>query len=143
MKVDFDYQKPLDEILTEVLRMDEILEEQKVPLMKKIGAEVKKQVKDILPRSTSQNDGYSSGGGYEHMQDDIRIYVNNKYTGVTGVSVYGGRDTGYKWHMLDDGTRNPDGSVHTKATHFTSKAMKAAEPRIEQLLENLTSEVIK
>ena len=136
MKVDFEYQRPLDEIVAEVLRMDQIMEGEQEELMSEIGKEIKKEVKSLLPKSDSE---------HKHMRDDIKVTVNGKRkkTGITGVTVHGGKETAYKWHMLDDGTRNPDGTVHTKATHFTSKAMKAATPRIEQLINELERKVVK
>jgi len=138
MKVNFDYQKPLDEIVTDVLRMEDILEGEQADLMAEIGKEIKKQVKGHLPKSDQTGD-------YKHMRDDIKVTVNGKKkkTGITGVTVHGGRNTGYKWHMLDDGTRNPDGSVHTKAIHFTTKAMDAATPAIERLINELERKVVK
>ena len=137
MKVNFEYQKPLDEIVADVLRMENILEGEQADLMADIGKEIKKQVKDILPKSDHT-------GEYKHMRDDIKVTVNGKKkkTGITGVTVHGGKNTGYKWHMLDDGTRNPDGSVHTKAIHFTSKAMDAATPVIERLINELERKVV-
>lgn len=139
MKVDFEYQQPLDEIVAEVLRMETILDAEQETLMSQIGKEIKKEVKDLLPRS----DEY--GGNYKHMRDDVKVTVSGKKakTGITGVTVHGGKDTAYKWHMLDDGTRNPDGSVHTPAIHFTTKAMQAATPRIEQFINDLERKVTK
>ena len=144
MKINLD-SKPLDEIVADVLRMEDIVESEQESLMSGIGKEIKKQVKALLPRSDSTNDGYSWGSGYEHMRDDIKVTVNGKKAkiGISGVTVHGGRDTGYKWHLLDDGTRNPDGSVHTPATHFTSKALKAAEPKIESLVNDLERKVVE
>lgn len=142
MKVDFMYEKPLDELVAEVLRMDQIMDSEQQTLMTEIGKELKKQVKNLLPKSDSTNDGYQSGS-YKHLKDDVKITVEGKKakTGITGVTVHGGKDTAYKWHLLDDGTRNPDGTVHTPAIHFTSKAMQAATPRIEQLLNELERKV--
>lgn len=136
MKVDFQYEKPLDEIVAEVLRMENILEEDQAELMSKIGKEIKKEVQNALPKSDKD---------HKHMTSDIHVSVSGKKkkTGITGVTVHGGKETAYKWHMLDDGTRNPNGTVHTKATHFTSKAMKAATPRIEQLINELERKVVK
>ena len=144
MKVDFLFERPLDEIVAEVLRMDQIMESEQEDLMKEIGKEIKKKVKEILPKSESENDGYQTDK-YKHMRDDIKVTIKGKRskTGITGVTVHGSKDTAYKWHMLDDGTRNPDGSVHTKATHFTKKAMEAATPRIEQLINELERKVVK
>ena len=143
MKVDFQFEKPLDEIVAEVLRMDQIIDEEQGELMSQIGKEIKKEVQNILPKSDSTNDGYQSGK-YKHLRDDVKVTVKGKRskTGITGVTVHGSKDTAYKWHMLDDGTRNPDGTVHTRATHFTSKALKAATPRIEQLINELERKVV-
>ena len=136
MKVDFAYEQPLDEIVTEVLRMETILESEQAELMTAIGKEIKKEVKNNLPKSNEDA---------KHMRDDIKVTVQGKKakTGITGVTVHGGKETAFKWHLLDDGTRNPDGSVHTPALHFTSKAMQAATPRIEQLINDLERKVTK
>ncbi len=134
MKVDFKYEQPLDEIVAEVLRMETILESEQAEAMTQIGKEIKTQVKNILPKSDEKG---------KHMRDDIKVTVQGKKakTGITGVTVHGGRDTAFKWHLLDDGTRNPDGSVHTPAIHFTSKAMQAATPRIEQIINEIERKV--
>ena len=136
MKVDFAYEQPLDEIVTEVLRMETILESEQAELMTAIGKEIKKEVRNVLPKSNEDA---------KHMRDDIKVTVQGKKakTGITGVTVHGGKETAFKWHLLDDGTRNPDGSVHTPALHFTSKAMQAATPRIEQLINDLERKVTK
>jgi HK97 gp10 family phage protein len=136
MKVDFAFEQPLDEIVTEVLRMETILESEQAELMAAIGKEIKKEVRNVLPKSNEDA---------KHMRDDIKVTVQGKKakTGITGVTVHGGKETAFKWHLLDDGTRNPDGSVHTPALHFTSKAMQAATPRIEQLINDLERKVTK
>lgn len=136
MKVDFAFEQPLDEIVTEVLRMETILESEQAELMTAIGKEIKKEVRNVLPKSNEDA---------KHMRDDIKVTVQGKKakTGITGVTVHGGKETAFKWHLLDDGTRNPDGSVHTPALHFTSKAMQAATPRIEQLINDLERSVTK
>lgn len=138
MKVDFTYERPLNEIVTEVLRMETIMESEQAELMKNIGKEIKKEVQKILPKS-------GESGNHKHMRDDIKVTISGKKekTGITGVTVHGGKETAFKWHLLDDGTRNPDGSVHTKALHFTSKAMEAATPRIEQLINDLERKITK
>ena len=134
MKVNFNYEQPLDEIVAEVLRMETILESEQAEAMTQIGKEIKTQVKNILPKSDEKG---------KHMRDDIKVTVQGKKakTGITGVTVHGGRDTAFKWHLLDDGTRNPDGSVHPPAIHFTGKAMQAATPRIEQIINEIERKV--
>ena len=134
MKVDFNYEQPLDEIVAGILRMENVMESEQENLMSEIGKEIKKHVKDALPKSDKD---------HKHMRDDVKVTINGKKkkTGVTGVSVHGGKDTAYKWHMLDDGTRNPDGTVHTEAHHFTKKAMEESMPRIETLINELERRV--
>lgn len=130
MKVNMDFDNALGGIITDVLRCEKILEEDQQKVLKTVGNEIKKAVKDALPKSHED---------HKHMKDDIKVTINGKRkkTGVMGVSVHGGKDTAYKWHMLDDGTRDPNGAVHTPATHFTQKAMQAATPAIEKEIDDL------
>jgi len=136
MKIDFEFDKALDGMIVDVLRMENVLESEQAELMTNIGKEIKKEVQNILPKSDEIGD-------YKHMKNDVKVTVNGKRakTGITGVTVHGGKQTAYKWHMLDSGTRNPDGSIHTPAIHFTDKAMKAAETKIERLIDALERKV--
>ena len=79
-----------------------------------------------------------------YRKEDIKVTINGKRkkTGVTGVTVHGGKLTAYKWHMLDDGTRNPNGTVHTKAIHFTKKAVDASAGDIDKIVDNLIGRVV-
>ena len=136
MNVKIDYEPTLGALVADVLRCEKLAETEQEACLKEIGKVIKEEVKALLPKSDE---------GHKHMRDDIKVPIEGKKkkTGITGVTVHGGTETAYKWHMLDDGTRNPDGTVHTKATHFTSKAMKAATPRIEQLINELERKVVK
>ena len=86
MKVDFEFEKPLDEIVADVLRMETIMESEQAELMKNIGKEIQKQVKTILPKSDSTTDGYQTGA-YKHMRDDVKVTVNGKKA-KTGIIVW-------------------------------------------------------
>ena len=133
MTVDLEYQEALKGIVADVLKMEKVLEKDQQDTLEQIGKAIKKKVHDVLPKSDEM------GTGYKHMRDDIKVTVNGKKrkTGVTGVTVHGGKLTAYKWHMLDDGTRNPDGTIHTPATHFTTKAVKDAENPINTIIDDL------
>lgn len=132
-----DYKDALNGIVADVLKMENILEKDQQEALEDIGKAIKKETQKILPVSDE------SGAGYKHMRDDIKVTVNGKKkkTGVTGVTVHGGKATAYKWHMLDDGTRNPNGTVHTRARHFTAKAMENATPEVEKIVDNLIGRV--
>ena len=137
MNVEIDYKNALNGIVADVLKMDQVLEADQQDALERIGKAIKKETRAVLPVSDE------AGAGYKHMRDDIKVTINGKKkkTGVTGVTVHGGRPTAYKWHMLDDGTRNPDGSVHTRARHFTAKAMEQAGPEIEKIVDDLIGRV--
>lgn len=139
MKVDIDFEDALNGIVQEVLRSEQILEKDQTEIMEKIGKAIKKEVENVLPLSDEH------GTGYKHMRKDVKVTVNGKKkkTGVTGVVIHGGRETAYKWHMLDDGTRNPDGSVHTPALHFTSKALENAQSKIDEIINDLQRRIVK
>ena len=137
MTVDIEYKDTLQGMVQDILRMENVLEKDQEEALQKIGKVIKKETQDVLPKS----DEY--GDGYKHMKDDIKVTINGKRkkTGVTGVTVHGGKLTAYKWHMLDDGTRNPDGSEHTRAIHFTSTAMEKSAPQIEKIIDELIGRV--
>ena len=137
MTVDLDYKNTLNGIVQDIMRMEHVLESDQQEALEKIGKVIKKETQNLLPKSDE------AGSGYKHMRDDIKVTINGKRkkTGVTGVTVHGGKPTAYKWHMLDDGTRNPDGSVHTQAIHFTPRAMESASTEIEKIVDDLIREV--
>ena len=138
MTVDMIYKDALNGIVADVLKMDNVLETDQQKALEAIGKVIKKETQKVLPVSDE------SGKGYKHMRDDIKVTVNGKKrkTGVTGVTIHGGKLTAYKWHMLDDGTRNPNGTVHTRARHFTAKAMEQATPEIEKIVDDLIGRVV-
>lgn len=139
MTVEFDYQSTLNGMVADILRMENILESDQEAALTEIGKTIKTEAQRLLPKSDEH------GSGYKHMRDDVKVTVNGKRkkTGVTGVTVHGGKLTAYKWHMLDDGTRNPDGSIHTRAIHFTDKAIQTAEPKVNQIIDNLQRRVVE
>jgi HK97 gp10 family phage protein len=138
MTVDMNYKDALNGIVADVLKIDNVLEKDQQKALEDIGKVIKRETQKILPVSDE------GGSGYKHMRDDIKVTVNGKKrkTGVTGVTVHGGKLTAYKWHMLDDGTRNPNGTVHTRARHFTAKAMENATPEIERIVDDLIGRTV-
>lgn len=139
MTVDLEYQDALSGMVKDVLRMENILEKDQQAALEQIGKVIKKETQLLLPESDEH------GVGYKHMKKDVKVTINGKKkkTGVTGVTVHGGKLTAYKWHMLDDGTRNPNGTIHTPATHFTRQAMSAATQNIESIIDNLQRKVVE
>ena len=134
MNVNIDYEPTLGALVADVLRCEKLAETEQEACLKEIGKVIKEEVKALLPKSDE---------GHKHMRDDIKVTIDGKRkkTGAMGVVVHGGKDTAYKWHMLDDGTRNPNGTVHTKALKFTSKALKNAESQVEKIVNDYVGKV--
>lgn len=139
MTVELDYKDVLSGIVTDILRSKKVLESDQQAVMEKVGKVIKKKVEESLPKSDEER------SGYRHMRSDVKVTIQGKRqkTGVTGVTVHGGKLTAYKWHMLDDGTRNPDGTVHTPATHFTQKALNEAEGQINEIIDDLQRRIVE
>ena len=76
-----------------------------------------------LPRSNISKEDYV------HMQDDVQAGVRTNKDGELYASIRGGKKTGTKWHLLNDGTHNMN------ATHFMDKAMAEVGPQIEAILD--------
>lgn len=138
MNVELEYASALQGMVADVLRCEKIMESEQERVLGEIGKVLKKNTAAALPKSDE------AGSGYKHMKEDIKVTINGKRkkTGVTGVTVHGGKLTAYKWHMLDDGTRNPNGTVHTKAIHFTKKAVDASAGDIDKIVDNLIGRVV-
>lgn len=134
MKVNLETDKALNDIVLDVLGMEQITEERTVQFLKDSGNVIKKNTVALLR-------GMKSDKNHKHMADDVKVTISGRKTGATGVIVGGGKKTAYKWHLLDDGTHNPNGSVHTRPTHFTQKALKASEGQIDALMTTLEGEI--
>ena len=134
MKVNLDYESTLGALVADVLRCEKLAETEQEACLKEIGKVIKEEVKALLPKSDE---------GHKHMRDDIKVTIDGKRkkTGAMGVVVHGGKDTAYKWHMLDDGTRNPNGTVHTRPLKFTTKALKNAEAKVEKIVNDYVGKV--
>lgn len=136
MKVDFDADEVIYSIEQELFRLPELVEKEEKKVMRSIGKIITEKLKANLSKSDGQNTNYDGSKPYVHMKDDIKATVKSK-DGVAYVLIRGGKLTGFKWHMVNDGTRDRDGRVKTSATHFIDKALKQSEPEIDALIDEL------
>lgn len=142
MKVELDAHDLMRSISEEINRIPNLTAEAEKRGMRKIGKILQAKVKAYMP-TESKDYGHRTnydGSTLVHMKDDVKFKVKDE-KGYASLVVYGDKYTGYKWHLLDDGTRDPNGDVHTEATHFTSKALKAAEPEIDAIISEMIEEV--
>lgn len=92
-------------------------------ILKKSGKVIKGNVKKNLKRSKINR------SDYKHMVDDIQVSTyKNKYGDKT-TRVRGGKKTGRKWHLLNDGTYKMD------ATHFMDEALMQSEEEINSIVD--------
>ena len=141
MKVKFDASEQVLSIEKELRRLPELAEKEEKEAMRRIQKVIVEKLKANLPRSDGQNTNYDGSKPYVHMRDDIKATVKSK-DGYAYVLIRGGKLTGYKWHMVNDGTRGPDGSVKTHATHFIDKALKQSEADIEAIIDEMIEGIV-
>ncbi len=136
MKVDFEAREQLFAIEEELRKLPEMVEQEEKKVMKSIQKIITEKLKKNMPKGDGQKTNYDGSKPYVHMQDDIKATVKSQ-DGRAYVLIRGGKLTGYKWHMINDGTRGPDGRVKTPATHFIERAMKESEAEIDALIDKL------
>lgn len=92
----------------------------------KRAAEVEKRniVRNLNVLRTKTNDPE-----HKHMADDVNYRIVKDRYGGKVARIRGGRKTGTKWHLVNDGT------YRSKATHFIDTAMKQSDEEIEQIFE--------
>ena len=141
MKVNFDASEQLLSIEQELQRLSGLAEQEEKKAMRDIQKVITEKLKNNLPLSDGQNTNYDGSKPYVHMRDDIKATVKSK-DGVAYILVRGGKLTGYKWHMVNDGTRDPNGRVKTHATHFIDKALKQSESAIEAIVDDMIGGIV-
>lgn len=120
--------------------MPEILQQEEKKAINDCKKILVKNLKANLPRSDGAYGNYDGSMPYKHIADDIKAVVKNK-DGIMSLTIYGGKMTGFKWHMVNDGTRDKQGRVHTKATHFIDNAINQSTAEINRLIDNIINEV--
>lgn len=140
MSVSFDAEDTVWDIQRSLNKLPDLAAKRSNETMKQIGKIVQKNLKKRLPKSLEDHANYDGSRPGVHIEDDIVIKTSNK-GGWASVTLHGGRKTAFKWHMLNDGTRNANGSVHTEATHFIDLAMDDSAAEIDKLIDQIVSEV--
>ena len=72
---------------------------------------------------------------YTHMADDVRISTRKDQYGDSVTRIQGGRKTGTKWHLVNDGT------YKTNATHFMDRAINESEAELQSVIDSELSRV--
>lgn len=143
-----EYEKQLMSINEMILDMPQKLSDQEDKVLRKIGAVVKKNVvrflhnSDVEERAKSIRPGnYDGSRPYIHMKDDVKFRLKKDKMGNRYVSIGGGKYTGYKWHMLDQGHIARDGISFVMGTGFLSRSVNASEGDINKTIDDLAKKV--
>lgn len=88
-----------------------------------------KVLKNHVVAKLNEHRSDKNGENYTHMADDVQAGVTKDKYGNRVARVRGGRLTGAKWHLVNDGT------YHSQPTHFMDWAIVRAEPEIEKILD--------
>ena len=138
MKVDLDASDTIAYITQELENLPKELEAQRGPILKKCSKIIKTNVENNLPRSdlgaTATN---YDGTPYIHMRDDVKITIKDDKAGNVYAVIHGGKKTGFKWHMLENGTSDTD------AIHFIDKAMKQSDSEIDATVDEAIGRAVQ
>jgi HK97 gp10 family phage protein len=139
VKVDLDYKECIYSIEQEIARIPEGMEKEKRSILNKSAKILKKEVEASFKNMESEvspgTTNYDGSLPYVHMVDDIKTSVKDDKEGNMYAVIRGGKFTGYKWHMLENGTTT------TIATHFIEKALKATENEINSYIDEAIGRV--
>lgn len=123
------------------------LQSQERQYLKKVGNVIKKNVvkhldnSDVESRVKESPKNHDGSRPYVHMKKDVKSSIRKSKTGELYVSVRGGKYTGYKWHMLNNGHIAKDGITFVPGTKFMERAMRDSEKDIEKVLDEMLREV--
>jgi HK97 gp10 family phage protein len=138
MKIDFNTNDFTYSVMEEISKIPEVLEAESKKIMQKAAKIVKKNVENNLPKSDLNATATNyDGTPYVHMRNDVKTSVKDDKKGTIFAIIRGGKYTGYKWHMLNNGTSS------MRANHFVDKALKQSEAEIEAMVDEMISKAVQ
>jgi HK97 gp10 family phage protein len=138
MEINFDFEDALNEIVQEFAGYRNSITKESKTVMSKSAKILKKHVVENLKRvDHGDASNYDGTVPYIHMKDDIKTSVKDDKQGTIVAIIRGGKYTGYKWHLVNNGT------VNSNATHFIDKALKDSENEIDQLVDEMIGRVVQ
>jgi len=129
----FDYEGALSEIRLDFEKMGKSTEKLEGKALKKGCETIAKSVEENLKRSTRNLPDYV------HMQDDVKISNAKKdKDGAIIRTVGGGKTTGTKWHLVNDGSYDKN-----NATHFMDKSIAETEAEVDNIFDDAIEQMLK
>ncbi|MDR0925741.1 MAG: hypothetical protein LBN31_15470 [Hungatella sp.] len=149
MRVAIDYKEEISYIDQMLKDLPKEMQAEERKVLSKAGAAIKKNVVRYLHSSDIESlldiepKNYDGTRPYVHMKDDVRFTVKKNKQGALYVSVKGGKYTGYKWHLANDGHIARDGKTFVPGLKFMERALQASEGDIEAAINDMMKKVMQ
>lgn len=149
MRVAIDYKEEISSIDQMIRNLPKEIQYEERKVLSKAGSAIKKNVVRYLHSSgieallDMEPKNYDGTRPYVHMKDDVRFTVKRNKQGVLYVSVKGGKYTGYKWHLANDGHIARDGKTFVPGLKFMERALQASEGDIESAINDMMKKVVQ
>jgi HK97 gp10 family phage protein len=139
MNITFDYEEAFFSIEKEIGRIPNDIRSRSKEIMKNTANIVKKNVVSNLSAlgKSEATSNYDGSTPYIHMKNDVKTSVKDDNQGTVYAVIKGGKYTGYKWHLLNNGT------VNSRATHFVDNALKQSEGEFEVMVDVMIREAVQ
>ncbi len=135
MKINLGYQDTSDWMQEQIAKIPETLHREKKQILtrsaKLLKSTVEKKLRAIESDVSDGTTNYDGSLPYVHMADDVKTSIKDDNAGNMYAVIRGGKFTGYKWHLLENGTSSPD----RPATHFIEITMKETEEEINSYID--------
>ncbi|MDF2609049.1 MAG: hypothetical protein K0R92_523 [Lachnospiraceae bacterium] len=140
MDITFDYENMMYSIEQELAKIPQTIMSERKQVLQKAAKIIHKNVVENLPMSDLDETATNyDGTPYVHMKNDVKTSVKDDKQGTIFAIIRGGKYTGYKWHLVNNGTSSPD----RPALHFIDKAMKQSENEIDMLIESMINKAVQ
>lgn len=141
MKVNFDHSDATYFISEQIAHIPETMERERKQILTKsaklIKSTVEKNLRAIESNVSEGTTNYDGSLPYIHMADDVKTSIKDDKTGNVYAIIRGGKMTGYKWHLVENGTST------SRATHFIEKALKETESEIDSYIEEAIRKAVQ
>lgn len=148
--IELEYEDEIYAINEAILNMPKELLDKEDSVLRKIGNVIKKNVINCLSESDVERrakdispSNFDGSRPYVHMKDDVKSKIKNDKNGNRYVSIHGGKMTGFKWHLLDQGHIARDGITFVAGNNFIGRAMAASEGDVNKIIDEMLQKVVE
>lgn len=143
MNVNFDHSDATRYISEQIARIPETMHRERKQILTKsaklLKSTVEKSLRAIESNVSEGTTNYDGSLPYVHMADDVKTSVKDDKEGNVYAIIRGGKTTGYKWHLVNNGTSSPDRT----ATHFIEKALKDTEEEMDSYINEAIGRAVQ